>query len=92
LLYSNFTKNEIPAKSLKKLSSRRHCHIVFDSSGLRAYGEDKWKVRKHESSERRTWRKLHIGMDPDSKKIMISELATNGVRSDDSEIREKAKE
>jgi|688.fasta_scaffold358728_2 hypothetical protein len=76
-------------KALKKLSNQRPCHIVFDSTGLKVYGEGEWKVRKHGWSKRRTWRKLHIGMDPDSKEIIVSELTRNGSGSRDSEIGKK---
>jgi hypothetical protein len=79
----------MPVKSFKKLSSRRSCYIVFDSPGLKVYREGEWKVGKHGSSKRRNWRKLHIGMNPDSKEIIISELTTNGVGSGDSEIGKK---
>ena len=37
--------------------------IVFDSTGLKVYGEGEWKVRKHGYNKRRTWRKLHLGVD-----------------------------
>jgi hypothetical protein len=49
-------------KELKKLSSRRPCDIIFDSTGLKVYGEGEWKVRQDGVSKRRTWRKLHIGL------------------------------
>lgn len=29
--------------------------------------------------KRRTWRKLHIGMDPDSKEIIVVELTSNAL-------------
>jgi len=38
--------------------------IAIDSTGLKIYGEGEWKVRKHGYSKRRTWRKLHLGVDP----------------------------
>lgn len=72
-------------KSLRKLSGRRPSDIVFDSTGLKVYGEGEWKVKKHGASKRRTWRKLHIGMDPDSGEIIVSELTTNGVGGGDGE-------
>ncbi len=76
-------------KVLKKLSNRRPHDIVFDSTGLKVYGEGEWKVRQHGTSKRRTWRKLHIGMDPDSKEIIIAELTSNGSGSGDGEIAKK---
>lgn len=76
-------------KALKKLSSRRPCDIVFDSTGLKVYGEGEWKVKQHGASKRRTWRKLHLGMDPDSKEIIIADLTSNGSGSGDGEIGKK---
>ena len=73
-------------KRLNKLSNARPCHIVFDSTGLKVYGEGEWKVRKHGWSKRRTWRKLHIGMDPDSGEVVVCELTDNSTGSGDSEI------
>lgn len=76
-------------KALKKLSSRRPCDIVFDSTGLKVYGEGEWKVKQHGKSKRRTWRKLHIGMDPDSGEIIVGELTENGVGGGDGQTAEK---
>ena len=38
--------------------------IAIDSTGLKIFGEGESKVRKHGFSKRRTWRKLHLGVDP----------------------------
>lgn len=43
--------------------------LVLDSTGLNVYGEDKWKVRKHGWSKRRTRRKVHQSMDAKSGQI-----------------------
>jgi hypothetical protein len=40
--------------------------IAVDSTGVKVYGEGEWKCRKHGWSKRRTWRKLHLGVDPDT--------------------------
>jgi len=37
--------------------------IIVDSTGVKVYGEGEWKVRKHGWSYRRTWKKIHIGID-----------------------------
>lgn len=54
-------------------------HIVFDSTGLKVYGEGEWKVRKHGYSKRRTWRKLHLGVDEKSGIIYSQVLTENDV-------------
>jgi IS5 family transposase len=73
-------------KSLNRLSKKRPRDIVFDSTGLKVYGDGEWKVRQHGTSKRRTWRKLHIGMDPDSGEIIVGELTNNGAGSGDAEV------
>lgn len=73
-------------KSLKKLSSRQPKDIVFDSTGFKVYGDGEWKVKKHGTSKRRTWRKFHIGVDPDSGEIIVAEMTTNGEGSGDAEV------
>ncbi len=51
--------------------------IAIDSTGLKVYGEGEWKVRKYGATKRRTWRKLHIGIDIDTQEIVCVELTTN---------------
>jgi IS5 family transposase len=72
--------------SLPKQSSGS-LNIVMDSTGLKIYGEGEWKVRKHGYSKRRTWRKLHIGGNPDSGEIVAVVLTENSV-SDDAVVKE----
>ena len=62
---------------LCKLSGRRPHDIVFDSTKLKVFGEDEWKVRQHGISKRRTWRKLHIAMDPHSGQVIAMDLTGN---------------
>ena len=49
-------------------------HIVMDSSGLKLYGEGEWKVRKHGWGKHRTWRKLHLMVEPNSGEIQAVDL------------------
>ena len=44
-------------------------HIVMDSTGMKVYGEGEWKVRKHGYSKRRTWRKVHLSVNPDTQEV-----------------------
>jgi hypothetical protein len=53
--------------------------ITVDSTGLKIYGEGEWKVRKHGYSKRRTWRKLHLGVDPKTGFIHCHTLTLNDV-------------
>lgn len=51
--------------------------VVVDSTGLKVYGEGEWKARTHGKSRRRTWRKLHLTVDPDSQDIVAEVLTEN---------------
>lgn len=53
--------------------------IILDSTGLKVYGEGEWKVRKHGYSKRRTWRKLHVGIDEETQQLIMVQLTPNGV-------------
>lgn len=58
-------------------SKKKITDIVFDASGFKVYGEGEWKVRTHGTSKRRNWKKIHIGIDPDTQEILLSELTEN---------------
>jgi len=66
-------KVKVPKKSDGALD------IVMDSTGLKIYGEGEWKVRQHGVSKRRTWRKLHIGVNPEDGEIQAVLLTENNV-------------
>lgn len=52
-------------------------HVVVDSTGLKVFGEGEWKTRKHGISKRRTWRKLHLAVNPDTQEIEAEVLTEN---------------
>ena len=52
-------------------------HIMVDSTGAKVYGEGEWKVRMHGWSKRRTWKKLHIGVDEHTGDILLGEVTGN---------------
>lgn len=52
----------------------RGLHVVVDSTGVKVYGEGEWKARQQGITKRRTWRKLHIGMDEASGEIVAVEV------------------
>src|SRR5918995_1096234 len=51
-------------------------NVVIDSTGLKVFGAGEWQLEKHGGKERRTWRKLHLAINPDSGEILASELTT----------------
>jgi IS5 family transposase len=52
-------------------------HLLVDSTGLRLCGPGEWLVEKHGSRTRRSWRKLHIGADADTGRIVAATLTPN---------------
>jgi IS5 family transposase len=63
-----------------KLPKRRPdepLHVVVDSSGIKVFGEGEWKVRQHGYTYRRTWRKIHLGVDEASGEILAAVVTTN---------------
>jgi hypothetical protein len=54
-------------------------HLLVDSSGLKLAGPGEWLVEKHGTSKRRSWRKLHIGFDAVSGRIVASILTDRDV-------------
>jgi Transposase DDE domain len=54
-------------------------HLLVDSTGLQLCGPGEWLVEKHGTRRRRSWRKLHIGVDAGTGQILASELTTSEV-------------
>jgi IS5 family transposase len=54
-------------------------HLLVDSTGLKLGGAGEWLVEKHGTSRRRSWRKLHIGIDAGSGEIDAIELTGKDV-------------
>lgn len=54
--------------------------LIVDSTGLRVHGGRDWMAEKHGlPRSRKTWRKLHIGLDPKSGYIVASCLTTEHI-------------
>ena len=70
-------KVNLPKKTNQSLN------IVMDSTGLKIYGEGEWKVRQHGVSKRRTWRKLHLGANPEDGELQAVILTENSVSDDE---------
>lgn len=63
--------------SLSVASKRGPIDIVVDSTGLKVFGEGEWKMRTHGKSKRRTWRKIHLSVDPETHEIIAEVLTEN---------------
>ena len=66
------------AVALPPLPRRGSSHLVVDATGLKVYGEGEWTVRQHGASHRRTWRKLHLGVDEATGQIVAQMLTLAG--------------
>jgi hypothetical protein len=54
-------------------------HLVIDSTGLKIVGDGEWHAHKHKTSnKRRSWRKLHLGVNDDGF-IVASSLSDSGI-------------
>ena len=78
----SFSQISRRAKTLHKkinrlIQGKQPRHIIFDSTGLKVRGEDEWKTKVHGTSKRRTWKKLHIGIDAETQDIICCELTGN---------------
>jgi len=54
-------------------------HLLVDSTGLKLCGSGEWLLEKHGTKTRRSWRKLHIGMDADTGQIVAAALTMKEV-------------
>jgi hypothetical protein len=52
-------------------------HLLVDSTGLKLGGPSEWLHGKHGTKKRRSWRKLHLGVDADTGEIVAAELTSN---------------
>ncbi|CBS91141.1 IS5-like element ISAli17 family transposase [Azospirillum lipoferum] len=51
--------------------------VVIDSTGLKVFGKGEWYLQKYGGPPRRSWRKLHLAVDPDTGEVLASELTGN---------------
>ena len=77
--YSTLSRRQADQAVSLSPPPRGPIHLVVDATGLKVYGEGAWKVRQHGVSQRRTWRKLHLGVDEATGQIVAQTLTTAGV-------------
>jgi len=68
---------EVPRPRLRR--DGEPLHLLVDSTGLKLCGAGEWLVEKHGAKTRRSWRKLHIGLDADTGQIVAAALTTKEV-------------
>src|ERR687886_246344 len=64
------------ASALAQAQRTGPVHVVIDATGLKVYGAGEWLTEKQGDRGPRTWRKLHLAVDPESGQILASELTT----------------
>jgi IS5 family transposase len=69
---------------LPRAHQKEALHLVVDSTGVKVFGEGEWKVRQHGYTRRRTWRKVHVGVDESSGEVVAAVVTTNS--SHDSQV------
>jgi hypothetical protein len=67
---------EVPRRSGTNIGAEP-LHLLVDSTGLKLCGAGEWLLEKHGTKTRRSWRKLHIGMNADTGEIVAAALTTN---------------
>ncbi|MEP2473259.1 MAG: transposase, partial [Paracoccaceae bacterium] len=69
---------KLPAKL--RIDGRAPIHLAVDSTGLKIFGAGEWLEEKHKiKRKRRSWRKLHLGLDLVSGQIVCSDLTTDDI-------------
>jgi IS5 family transposase len=76
--YSLYSKR-MKDLELPQISTRRPLNLLVDASGVKVYGEGEWKVKVHGASRRRSWVKLHIGVDAKSQEIVALKVTHGNV-------------
>ncbi|MGB4948992.1 MAG: IS5 family transposase [Candidatus Competibacter denitrificans] len=73
--YSTFSRRAAALTVwISRLATHQPRHVVIDATGLKVYGEGEWKVRQHGTTQRRTWRKLHLAVDAGNHEVIAAEL------------------
>jgi len=59
-------------------------HFIVDSSGLKICGQGEWHSKKHGERRRKSWKKLHLGVDENGR--ILASKVTNGHEQDPSQV------
>jgi len=65
---------------LHRVAGDNAIHLIVDSTGLSIVGEGEWAAAKYGGRGRRSWKKLHLGVDRSG--AIIAEVLTNGNADD----------
>ncbi|MFZ1428003.1 MAG: IS5 family transposase [Geminicoccaceae bacterium] len=65
---------EVPRPQRSGGGKAEPMHLLVDSTGLKLCGAGEWLVEKHGTRRRRSWKKLHLGVDAETGRIVASAL------------------
>jgi IS5 family transposase len=83
--YSTLSRRHATLEVVVPRTRRKEAlHVVVDSTGVKVFGEGEWKVRQHGYTRRRTWRKVHVGVDEASGEVVAAVVTPNS--SHDSQV------
>ena len=72
--------NGLTLRAQPKANGQAGIQLVVDSIGLKIHDAGEWLEEKHKTKrKRRSWRKLHLGLDLVSGEIVCSDLTTDDV-------------
>jgi len=60
--------------------------VIVDSTGLKVCGQGEWHTQKHGEKERKSWKKLHLGVDDEG--CILAFCVTDGHEQDPSQAPE----
>jgi hypothetical protein len=75
--HSTLSRRAETLEMVRPIARTGPVHLLVDSTGLQLCGAGEWLVEKHGTQRRRSWRKLHIGVDAETGQILASELTTS---------------
>jgi len=62
----NHGRQKAQAVNIPYRGAKGPLHLLIDSTGIKVEGEGEWHARRHGGSERRLWRKIHLGIDEET--------------------------
>jgi hypothetical protein len=65
---------EVPRPQRSSGGEAEPMHLLVDSTGLKLCGAGEWLVEKHGTRRRRSWKKLHLGVDAATGRIVAAAL------------------
>lgn len=80
--FSTFSRRSAQLNLPKRSRDQKNgpIHLVVDSTGLKIFGEGDWQQNKHKTkAKRKSWSKLHLGLDLVTGDIVCSDLTKNDV-------------